>query len=60
MFPASRLGTKILPKLRSGKDLKIGVDFSVLVDDKLAEILEEDIKLILKDLDLKSDVKVNT
>jgi hypothetical protein len=27
----NRLGTKILPKLRSGSDLKIGLDFSVTV-----------------------------
>jgi hypothetical protein len=30
-----RLGTNILPKLRSGTDLRIGVDFSVMISAAL-------------------------
>jgi hypothetical protein len=32
----NRLGTKILPKLRAGSDLKIGLEFSVTVSDDSA------------------------
>lgn len=48
----NRLGTKILPKLRSGFDLKIGIDFSVFVESRLARTFETDLKQILEDLGL--------
>jgi len=48
----NRLGTKILPKLRSGKDLKIGVDFSVTIDQQSEKMFESDLKQILEDLKL--------
>jgi hypothetical protein len=48
----NRLGTRILPKLRSGKDLKIGMDFSVTVEAASAGDLQAEIRQILADLGL--------
>jgi hypothetical protein len=52
------LGTKILPKLRSGAELTIGIDFSVKLDVNLAPGLEADLRQILADLGLGETVKV--
>lgn len=54
----NRFGTKILPKLRSGTDLKIGVDFSVTIDGQLERSFESDLKQILDDLNLTGRVRV--
>lgn len=54
----NRLGTKILPKLRSGADLKIGVDFSVTVNTKLEKSYESEIRQIIDDLGLTGRIKV--
>jgi len=54
----NRLGTKILPKLRSGSDLKIGIDFSVTVDGDVAGILLSDLRQILNDLGLSEKVDI--
>jgi hypothetical protein len=48
----NRLGTKILPKLRSGKDLRIGIDFTVTIDGQFERTFEADLKQILEDLGL--------
>jgi len=53
----NRLGTKILPKLRSGTDLKIGIDFSVTIDRQLERTFEADLKQILEDLGLSGRVQ---
>ncbi|HBL27432.1 MAG TPA: AAA family ATPase, partial [Acidobacteria bacterium] len=39
----NRLGTRILPKLRTGTDLRVGVDFSVTINADLAESLVADL-----------------
>jgi hypothetical protein len=54
----NRLGTKILPKLRSGADLRIGVDFSVTVEVSVAEQLATDLRQALEDLGLGEDVQI--
>lgn len=54
----NRLGTKILPKLRSGSDLKIGIDFSVTVDGAVAGVLISDLCHILDDLGLSEKVDI--
>jgi len=54
----NRLGTKILPKLRSGSDLKVGVDFSVTVNSEVARSLTLDLCQILDDLGLADKVKI--
>jgi len=48
----NRLGTKVLPKLRGGSDLKIGVEFSLAIDGQLAQSFETDLRQILEDLGL--------
>ncbi len=54
----NRLGTKVLPKLRSGSDLKVGVDFSVTVDRDVAGSLTADLRQILADLGLADKLEV--
>jgi len=54
----NRLGTKLIPKLRSGAELKIGVEFSVTVDGKLAPNLEQEIRQILEDLGLAGTISL--
>jgi len=54
----NRLGVKILPKLKSGTELRIGVDFSVTVDDQTAKRLEVELKQILEDLELGRRLRV--
>ncbi|HLG42630.1 MAG TPA: AAA family ATPase, partial [Planctomycetota bacterium] len=54
----NRLGTKILPKLRSGSNLKIGVDFSVTVNANSAGSLASDLRQILADLGLAEMVRI--
>lgn len=53
----NRLGTKILPKLRSGADLKVGVDFSVTVNAAVAEALASDLRQIVQELGLAATVR---
>jgi hypothetical protein len=54
----NRLGTKILPKLRSGSNLKVGVDFSVTVNTDVAASLTSDLRQILDDLGLADKVRL--
>ena len=54
----NRLGTKVLPKLRSGSDLKIGIEFSVTVDGQLAGNFKNDLMQILEDLSLTGRVQI--
>jgi hypothetical protein len=55
----NRLGTKIIPKLKSGADLKIGVDFCVTVNVDSARILESDLQQILEDLGLTDKIRID-
>jgi hypothetical protein len=54
----NRLGTKIIPKLKSGSDLKIGVDFSVTVNVESARSIESDLRQILEDLGLITRIRI--
>lgn len=54
----NRLGTKILPKLRSGSDLRIGLEFSVTVSTDSATALTNELKQILQELGLSEAVRV--
>jgi hypothetical protein len=54
----NRLGTKILPKLRSGSDLKIGLEFAVTVSADAANGLAAELRQILQELGLADTVKV--
>ena len=54
----NRLGTKVLPKLRSGADLRVVVDFSVTLDANLARSMQADLCQILNDLGLADKVRI--
>lgn len=54
----NRLGTKILPKLRSGDDLRISVDFSVVIDANVGPSLVSDLRQILTDLGLADRLRI--
>ena len=54
----NRLGTKILPKLRSGDDLSVGVEFSVSVDAAVAQSLQAELQQALSELGLGDQVRV--
>ena len=54
----NRLGTRILPKLRTGTDLRVGVDFSVTINADLAESLVADLQQALHELGLADAVRV--
>lgn len=55
----NRLGTKVLPKLRNGSNLKIGIEFSVTIDSKLAQGFENDLKQVLEDLSLTNCIDIH-
>ena len=46
----NRLGTRVLPKLRTGKDLKIGIEFSITVEAANANDLQVELKQISRTL----------
>ncbi|HOE31194.1 MAG TPA: DUF499 domain-containing protein [Planctomycetota bacterium] len=54
----NRLGTRILPKLRAGTDLQVGIDLSVTVESGVAKTFESDIRQILDDLGLAEKVRL--
>jgi hypothetical protein len=54
----NRLGTRILPKLRSGADLKVGVEFSVTVNAAVAESLASELRQIVQELGLVGTVRL--
>ena len=54
----NRLGTKLLPKLRSGDDLKIGIEFCVTIKPELAQSMEADLRQALEDLGIQDRVRI--
>ena len=54
----NRLGIKVLPKLRSGDDLRVNVDFSVSVNAQFAQHMQIELEQILDDLGLSDRVRV--
>jgi len=55
----NRLGTRLLPKLRAGSNLRVAVDFSVTVDRHIATTLKLDLRQILDDLGLAGKVQIH-
>ena len=55
----NRLGTRLVPKLRSGAELKIGVDMSVTIRRDVVPTLKKDLESILADLGLKGRISVD-
>jgi hypothetical protein len=54
----NRVGMKIIPKIRTGSELKIGVDFSVSVAEGSANSLLTELRQSLQELGLSERVKV--
>src|SRR5262245_2691033 len=54
----NRLGTKILPKLRSSSELRIGLEFSVTVSADSATALANELRQVLQELGLAEAVRV--
>jgi hypothetical protein len=54
----NRLGTKIIPKLKLGSDLKIGVDFTVTINAESVRNMESDLRQILQDLGLNGKINI--
>ena len=54
----NRLGTRILPKLRSGDGLSVGIEFSVSVDAVIAQGFQLELRQALTDLGLQEQVSV--
>ncbi len=55
----NRLGTKLLPKLRAGHDVRVRIECSVAVESPFAEPLETDLRLLLEDLGLTERVRID-
>jgi hypothetical protein len=54
----NRLGTRIIPKLRPGSELRLGVDFSVTVEGSQAGQLEADLRQIVDELGLGDSLRI--
>lgn len=54
----NRLGTRVLPKLRSGSGLTVSVGFSVVVTEDVASGLASDLQQILSDLGLANVLRI--
>jgi hypothetical protein len=55
----NRLGTKLIPKLRSGQDLKVEVAFTLTVSADASKSLLAELRQILNDLGIADKVKVD-
>jgi hypothetical protein len=56
----NKVGTRLIPKLRSGNELSVGVTFSVEVDAGQAAYLRRELEQILADLNLGDKVKIES
>ena len=54
----NRLGTKLLPKLRAGEELSVGIEFTVSVRSQFAQNMETELRQVLGDLELAGQVRV--
>ena len=54
----NRLGTKLLPKLKAGSELRIGLDFTVGLDTDAATALQLELRQIFADLNLATQLRV--
>jgi hypothetical protein len=54
----NRFGTRVIPKLRTGSDLKLGVDLSVTVESATSKQLEGELRQALEDVGLSDTVRI--
>lgn len=54
----NRFGTKVLPKLKAGEKLSVGIDFSVSIKADRAEYLKSELQQIVNDLGLTNEIKI--
>jgi hypothetical protein len=54
----NRLGTKLIPKLRSGSELKVEVGFSVSIDGKATASFESELRQLFEDLGLSDKIRI--
>ena len=54
----NRLGTKVIPKLRSGEELTVGVQFQAEIAAPMAASVETDLRQALAELGLEGRIKV--
>jgi hypothetical protein len=54
----NRIGTKLIPKLKSGQDFKVEIGFSVTVDPATASHLKIEVQQILQDLGLSEKLTI--
>jgi hypothetical protein len=54
----NRLGTRVLPKLRAGDDLRVGVDLSVTLTPELARSMAAELHQLLQDLGLEGRLRI--
>jgi hypothetical protein len=54
----NRLGVRLLAKLRTGENLKVGVDFSVMVKGEMAQSMETELRQALEDLGLQHSIRI--
>jgi hypothetical protein len=55
----NRLGTRLIPKLKSGSDLRLGINATFSVDAATAASLQKDIEQALNDLGLSEQMDVD-
>ncbi|MEW6187318.1 MAG: DUF499 domain-containing protein [Thermodesulfobacteriota bacterium] len=55
----NRLGTKIIPKLKSAGNVQVGVEFSVIVDGNQARTLQNELNTIIEELGLSGELKID-
>ena len=55
----NRLGTKLVPKLRAGTELTVGLNISVTIGSEVAAPFESDVNDILEDLGLGDRIRID-
>ena len=56
----NRIGIKLLPKLRSAKEMTLGINLSVTVGSRSAPNMETELQQIINDLGLSDQVRIET